>query len=151
HEFKNSIATIVGYAQMSLAETDVAALQHYARELHKESQALSKMVTDFLNFARPVKTSLAEVNLAELVQNTVADLKHLRPGNYEVLLSSEDRVVAACDSTLMRKSFLNLLINGVGALEGKGMIRVSIDSRKDRTHIRFTFKEKGHGIPADVL
>src|SRR5438552_14397817 len=55
HEFKNSLATIVGYAQMSTTETDVATLHSYAREVHKESQALSRVVTDFLSFARPVK------------------------------------------------------------------------------------------------
>src|SRR6185295_5973875 len=51
HEFKNSIATIVGYAQMSTSETEVKAIQSYAREILKESQALSRLVTDFLNFA----------------------------------------------------------------------------------------------------
>src|SRR5437870_3402202 len=51
HEFKNSLATIVGYAQMSTTEGDVTTLQNYAREIHKESQALANMVTDFLNFA----------------------------------------------------------------------------------------------------
>ena len=58
HEFKNSIATIVGYAQMSTQELDVEILHYYARETHKESQALSNMVTEFLNFARPVKASI---------------------------------------------------------------------------------------------
>ncbi len=45
HEFKNSIATILGYAQMSSTENDIAALRNYATEIHKESQALSNMVT----------------------------------------------------------------------------------------------------------
>src|ERR1043166_1067444 len=44
HEFKNSVATIVGYAQLSTSETDVETLRGYAREVHKESQALSVMV-----------------------------------------------------------------------------------------------------------
>src|SRR5437870_10944132 len=61
HEFKNSIATIVGYAQMSGSETDIATLQSYAREIHKESQALSNMVTEFLNFARPLAASIVDV------------------------------------------------------------------------------------------
>src|SRR5215471_11934402 len=84
HEFKNSLATIVGYAQMSTTESDVTTLQSYAREIHKESLALSHMVTDFLNFARPVMASIDEVDLAELLSNTIVDLKNLRPGNYEV-------------------------------------------------------------------
>lgn len=46
HEFKNSIATIVRYAQMSSREADVATLQSYAREIRKGSQALSHIVED---------------------------------------------------------------------------------------------------------
>src|SRR5213593_3864257 len=62
HEFKNSIGTIVGYAQMSSTENDIATLRNYATEIHKESQALSNMVTEFLNFARPLMTSMYEVD-----------------------------------------------------------------------------------------
>jgi len=43
---KNSIATIVGYAQMSTQEMDIATLHAYAQELHKESKTLSTMVTE---------------------------------------------------------------------------------------------------------
>jgi PAS domain S-box-containing protein len=150
HEFKNSIATIVGYAQMSMGETDIKSLQHYAREIHKESQALSNMVTEFLNFARPVKTSMGYVDLAELLEATVSDLKHLRPGTYEVRLTSSGAAAVACDSTLMRQSFLNLLINAVEALEEKGTIHVSVSTPKDRNNIRVVIEDNGHGIPAHV-
>src|SRR5438105_2236805 len=103
HEFKNSIATIVGYAQMSGSETDIATLQSYAREIHKESQALSNMVTEFLNFARPVAASIVDVDLAELLENTIADLKNLRPGNYDVHFRVSGNAVIPCDATLMRQ------------------------------------------------
>ena len=149
HEFKNSLATIVGYAQMSTAETDVATLQGYAREIHKESLALSHMVTDFLNFARPVMASIDEVDLAELLSNTIADMKNLRPGNYEVRFNSSGKVVVPCDPTLMRQSFLNLLINAAEALERNGVIQVSVDALKGRT-VRIVIQDNGHGMPEDV-
>src|SRR6516162_2811771 len=84
HEFKNSLATIVGYAQMSTTESDLRTLQSYAREVHKESQALSRMVTDFLNFARPVNASINEVDLVELLQSTIGDVRSFRPGSYVI-------------------------------------------------------------------
>lgn len=148
HEFKNSIATIVGYAQMSVSETDINTLQSYAREIHKESQALSHMVTDFLNFARPVLTSINEVDLGELLENTIADLKNLRPGTYKVQFKRSGSAMAPCDATLVRQSFLNLLINAVEALGPAGEIDVSItqNSRFVKTAIR----DNGHGIPEDV-
>jgi PAS domain S-box-containing protein len=76
--FKNSVATIVGYAQMSMSEIDVPTLHHYASEIHKESRALSSMVTEFLNFARPVLATINEADLAEILRHTVGDLKNLR-------------------------------------------------------------------------
>src|SRR5215472_4467669 len=37
HEFKNALATILGYAQMSMYESDIGVVHGYAREIHKES------------------------------------------------------------------------------------------------------------------
>jgi two-component system sensor histidine kinase HydH len=150
HEFKNCIATILGYAELSTDETDVARLQNYAKEIRKESLALSTMVTEFLNFARPVLTSINEVNLTELLENAIEDLKHLRPGNYEVQLTADGTAVAPCDPTLMRQCFLNLLINAVEALSEHGRIQVSIDARKDRNGVRVEVEDDGHGIPTHI-
>src|SRR5215831_800451 len=148
HEFKNSLATIVGYAQLSVTEGDLAALQSYAREIHKESLALSHMVTDFLNFARPVMTSINEVDLTELLENTVGDVKNLRPGNYEVRFKSKGPAVAPCDATLMRQSLLNLLINAVEALGENGIIDAQIDT--NNRVVRIAIQDNGHGIEEDV-
>src|SRR5213594_2803823 len=127
HEFKNSLATILGYAQLSTEETNVVTLQNYAREIHKESQALSRMVTDFLNFARPVYPSMYDVDVTELLANAIADVRNLRPGPYEVRFAGGSKAVTACDPILMRQSFLNLLINAVEALNNsKGAISVSL-------------------------
>lgn len=150
HEFKNSIATIAGYAQMSLSEMDVNALQHYAREIRKESQALSKMVTDFLNFARPVRTLVHEVDLVELLKSAIADLKTLRPGNYDVLFTVSGEAVLLCDATLMRQSFLNLLINATEALDGKGTITVHVEAPLESNHVRVQVEDDGRGIPTGL-
>src|SRR5206468_1332390 len=127
HEFKNSLATILGYAQLSTEQTSVVTLQNYAREIHKESRALSRMVTDFLNFARPVSISMDDVDLNELLTNAITDVRNLRPGAYEVRFATVNEAVIACDPILMRQSFLNLLINAVEPLnDAKRGISLSI-------------------------
>jgi signal transduction histidine kinase len=136
---------------MSTAETEVKALQTYAREIHKESQALSNMVTDFLNFARPVMTSIYEVDLGKLLTAVIADLKNLRPGDYEVRFLTSGDAIVPCDATLMRQSFLNLLINATEALEDRGTISVSIDAPPDRNYVRVLVEDNGHGMPEDLL
>jgi signal transduction histidine kinase len=151
HEFKNSIATIVGYAQMSISETELKAVQSYAREILKESQALSNMVTDFLNFARPVKTSFYETDLVELLKSVLTDLRSLRPGGYEVRFTCAGEAVVDCDATLLRQSFLNLLINATEALSGAGTISVLVDSPAERDQVRVVVEDTGHGIAQDHI
>jgi len=152
HEFKNSLATILGYAQLSTEETNVVTLQNYAREIHKESRALSRMVTDFLNFARPVSISMYDVDLNELLTNAIADVRNLRPGAYDVRFATVNEAVIACDPILMRQSFLNLLINAVEALnDDKGGIAVSVDAVKERGYIRVLIEDDGRGIPHDIV
>src|SRR5438034_72931 len=144
HEFKNSLATILGYAQLSTEETNVVTLQNFAREIHKESQALSRMVTDFLNFAHPVYTSMYDVDLTELLANAIADVRNLRPGPYEVRFAAGSKAVTACDPILIRQSFLNLLINAVEALNNsKGAISVSLI--KESGYIRISIEDDGRG------
>jgi PAS domain S-box-containing protein len=151
HEFKNSLATIVGYAQMSTSESDVRTLQGYAREIHKESQALALMVTDFLNFARPVTASLQDVDLTELLQNVIADVESRRPGKYEINFLASTAPVIACDPTLMRQSFVNLLINAVDALGENGVISVSLEPSRERGNIQIMIQDNGRGMSGDVI
>ena len=138
---------------MSREETNVATLQSYAREIHKESQALAQMVTDFLNFARPVNTSLMyDVDLTELLGNAIAEVRNLRPGGYDVRFTAGNGAVIACDPTLMRQSFLNLLINAVESLDGaKGTISVSVDTAQERGHVRAVIEDSGRGMPHDMI
>ena len=104
HEFKNSIATISGYAQMSASESETTVLHGYASEILKESLALSAMVTDFLNFARPMNASINEVDLVELMRSVVADVQNIRPGDYKVSFRARTEATVPCDPSLMRQS-----------------------------------------------
>jgi signal transduction histidine kinase len=150
HEFKNSIATILGYAQMSIIEPDSAVLRNYAQEIQKESQALSIMVTEFLNFARPMNASMNEVNLVQLLETATADVKNMRPGSYTLRFTAATEAIVPCDATLIRQSFLNLLINAAEALDGVGIISVLVeDAQKD--HVRATVEDTGRGIPNHQL
>ena len=136
---------------MSTTEGDVTTLQNYAREIHKESQALANMVTDFLNFARPVNASLQDVDLAELLDNVLGDVQSRRPGNYEVRFVASGTPVVVCDPTLMRQSLFNLIINAVEALGANGIITVSVDAVNERGNVQVLIEDNGRGIPGDAI
>ena len=52
HEFKNSLATISGYAQMIRSESHGDIAENSQRIL-EQTRALAHVVTEFLKFARP--------------------------------------------------------------------------------------------------
>lgn len=151
HEFKNSLATILGYAQMSIGETDLESLHKFAREIQKESQNLSVLVTDFLNFARPLSASFQEIDFVDFVAGIVADRKSLRAGSYSLDFQATTEARVRCDLTLMRQTLVNLLINAADSLvDSTGRISVLIEAA-NRGHVRILVDDTGRGIHPEQL
>ena len=153
HEFKNALATILGYAQMSALEHDSEVLRAYAREIQKESQSLAAIVTDFLNFARPLSAAIQDVDLADLLDGVVLDLQSHRPGAYKTAIVANGPAIVPCDATLMRQAFSNLLINAVEAMGGVGTLTVQMDkvSERQKSYVRVMIEDSGPGIPTEQL
>ena len=153
HEFKNALATILGYAQMSASEQDSEVLKRYAREIQKETQSLAAIVTDFLNFARPLSATIQDVNLVDLIDGVVADLRCHRPGEYEVEFAVSDPAVVPCDATLMRQAFHNLLLNAVEAIDGRGRLTIRVEGvvERQKRHVKVLIEDTGPGIPSAEL
>ena len=85
---------------MASQEPDVEQLRAFLCESQKEAQSLSVVITDFLNFARPVQASIEETDLAELLQNPpVSSKPHVRPGAYVVRFEPSGPAYLNCDVT----------------------------------------------------
>src|ERR1700734_2379269 len=54
HEFKNSLATISGYAQMIRSESKPGDTRESAEKILDQTRALTHVVTEFLKFAKPL-------------------------------------------------------------------------------------------------
>src|ERR1700734_2582188 len=54
HEFKNSLATISGYAQMIRSEAKPGEISESAERILDQTRALTHVVTEFLKFAKPL-------------------------------------------------------------------------------------------------
>lgn len=151
HEFKNSLATISGYAQMLAKESDATTIHSYALEVDRETRSLATIVTDFLNFARPVDASLQSIDLAELLREAVGELSHLKPGNFSVSLDAPETVRLECDATLLRQAVINILINAVEALDGDGSVAMTLARIEGDQTIVIRVEDDGCGIDEDLL
>lgn len=149
HEFRNGLATIHGYGKL----IDPAALppqyKPYVEGIRQETEALGRVVTNFLNFARPTQLSLATHDLSALVQRAADDLRHeVHQVGGEIVVTGEFGRVDA-DDVLLRQAFSNLLRNAIEACQPAGVaphVRVegALDPALGQT--RVSVHDNGPGI-----
>jgi PAS domain S-box-containing protein len=116
HEFKNSLATLHGYAQLiqqlDLDERGQAA----ASALLEEVRSLAEMVTAFLNFARPKPLELADVSLTELAEQCAADVEKFYAERRTELRVEGEATELRADARMLRQALVNLLRNAAEAI-----------------------------------
>ena len=148
HEFKNSLATISGYAQMLTRENDAASVRQFAGKIVGETANLTRVVTDFLNFARPqeLHTEIVEVHplLAECAAEVAAAGAQVDYGGIP-----EDLAVNG-DRTALRQAFSNLLRNAAEAGEGRP-VRIEVSAQPKPGGVRLVFRDDGPGIAPEHL
>jgi signal transduction histidine kinase len=160
HEFKNSLATIHGYVQLLDAQVGSPASDADRRVTHdaalNEVRLLSKLVTDFLNFARPQDLSLVRVDLRPIIEASVREVKStLTENSIELRIEGEFPQLAG-DESLLRRVFINLIRNAAEAIDPqshrKAIVitgRVDIGSDGRYAHVRIS--DTGRGIsPHDL-
>jgi nitrogen fixation/metabolism regulation signal transduction histidine kinase len=134
HEFKNTLATLHGYAQLiqtlELDERGGAA----AAALLGEVRSLSSMVTSFLNFARPQPLELADVSLRELVDDCATELRGLFEEKRIKLEMDGEFPSVRADERMLRQALLNLVRNAAEAVEDEATARfVRVRTSTDQT------------------
>jgi signal transduction histidine kinase len=160
HEFKNSLATIHGYIQLLDAQAAGTASQADRRTALdaalNEVRLLSKLVTDFLNFARPQDLHLITVNLRSLVDACVEEVRpQLMSNDIELRVEGEFPQLAV-DESLLRRAFINMLRNAIEAIDPQSLkktvvINGGIDTGPDSRYSHVRVSDTGSGILAEDL
>jgi PAS domain S-box-containing protein len=150
HEVKNPLAGIRGAVQvigsrLPAGSRDAAVAQQIVTRV----DGLNNLVQDLLLFARPPQPRPTSVDVATLVTMTAALLAEdpAVSGVRVEVHGSAPPVMA--DAELLKIVFVNLLVNGAHAMQGQGVIRVSITPIGDTCQV--VFQDAGPGIPPDVL
>ena len=146
HEFKNSLATISGYAQMLTAEEQLEVVHDFARKIESETGNLARVVTDFLAFARPQALRNEPVPLRAVLENCARDCSlelHLEDVPAELALEG--------DPTALRQAFSNLLRNSAEAARKGTPVQVKVAAATDEHGTRLAITDNGQGIPQDRL
>ncbi len=149
HEVKNPLAGVRGAIQVigsRLPKESKDAV--IVKEIVARIDALNELMKDLLLFARPPQPKARPVEVATLVATT-ADLLSDDPAlkDVHVMVNGSAPPIPA-ETDLLNIVFVNFLINGAHAMQGRGTIRVSLTLIDDICQIAFS--DSGPGIPAEV-
>lgn len=153
HEFKNSLATISGYAQMLRGEAPPGELAENADRILEQTRALTHVVTEFLRFARPLEMAYESVPMRAVVERVAEEVRESEP--CEITAAGDFRDVPG-DEGLLRQALLNLVRNAAQAAAqngngGRVIISGSVEERGGRRWQRVSVADNGRGIPAEAF
>jgi signal transduction histidine kinase len=169
HEIRNPLASISGAAGiLKRGHASAENTDECLSILEKESQRLNKLLTNFLDFARPRLPRYQHVDPANLIESVASIARHsaILHDVQLVIDGSATMPAVECDAEQLKQVLLNLIINAVQATEGPGTVCIRSFAQQNRLHIEicdegsgiapeqqdkifepfFTTKEKGTGL-----
>jgi two-component system sensor histidine kinase HydH len=147
HEIRNPLASISGAAGIlarGQASSDVRA--ECLEILTRESQRLNKLLTNFLDFARPRLPRLQKAEPIEIIQSVATLAQHVanRKGILLEVEAHGNTQEIDCDPEQIKQLLLNLVLNSIDATPGEGTIRIS--ARFDDDILCVDVCDRGQGI-----
>ena len=125
HEIRNPLNGAhlhLTYLKRGLAKRDDHELTEAVDVVSSEVQRLSRLVTDFLDFARPRELRRERASIQEICRTSAGLIRPNAPaGAIDIQLDlAETEIVAEVDPAMIQQVLLNLLTNAVQAVEGSG-------------------------------
>lgn len=154
HELNNPLNNISTSVQILLEE-----LQEGDREFHKELlketesqvERARDIVKALLEFSRERSFSLKRTHFKELVDQTIKLIKGEVPANVEIRVDIPDEIREEMDPRRIQQVLINLVMNGVQAMQDGGILNIRADEKKEEEGFCFEVQDSGKGIPEQDL
>jgi signal transduction histidine kinase len=158
HELRNPLMPMKMLVQKALARPDDAGMKRHQLEvISEEIQRLEKLISEFLDFARPQALEKRSIELDAVVRQAI-DLVAPRAAAQQIEIQAQlprEPVFALADPARIQQVLLNLLLNSLDAMPEAGQIQVSLEQRPlrnaegDRIVVRVS--DSGRGIMPELL
>ena len=155
HDLRNPLQAIVNtiyLANMKVKSlpdeaTEKGELKVYLETVDRQVSYMNKIVSDLLDYARPIHPEFTEISIRQLIQSTLLSLEI--PETIEVSVAVPKKMKLTVDSTLMRRVFINLITNAMQAMPDGGKLKIKASKKTDEVLI--SVKDTGVGIREEDL
>lgn len=154
HEIRNPLAAMRGSIQMLRADMESDASQTELMEIIlRESDRLNRIISDFLNYARPRSIVQSKVDVGDLLKQTFTLLRNSAEINELHVIKEETPAHPAlidADSEQLRQVFWNLARNALHAMPTGGTLHATVTHNSNK-RLRITFADTGRGMAPDQV
>ena len=150
HEIRNPLASISGAAGiLGRGNASAENVQNCLEIIDKESHRLNKLLTSFLDFARPRAPRFQLTDLASVIASVANLAEHANNvRNVRLYQQIEESLPELeCDPEQMKQVLINLTMNAIQASPIDGAVWLSGWSSFDRVYV--SVRDEGCGIPAE--
>lgn len=148
HEIKNPLAGIQGAIEVIKDRTTGELEADILSEVLCEVGRIDKIVRDLLNYAKPKTAELKPLRLEPLVRHVIGLLKESGGKDVRFVVEGKPEAREALvrgDGNYLEQVFMNLLLNSLEAMNGRGAIRVCFKEDQDTIQVRI--HDSGPGVP----
>ena len=152
HEIRTPLASLEGAATLLQRETQSEEQRReFLDIIHKESRRLNRLLTRFLEFARPRQPDLKMVEIGEILDSVII---LVRNGGDMSRLELQKRIqpglpMLECDPEQLKQVLLNLVMNASQAMPQGGA--VLLEAQRLGTNVDIDVHDQGGGIDEENL
>jgi len=160
HEVGNPLGAILGYTSiLQKGGIEQEEEKDYLNRIEKEIERINRIVRELLDFARPSKFEIREVNVNKVVENALSLLSYQKNfKNIQTQLNLQVNLpLIKGDESQLSQVFINIILNGIDAMPGGGTLEIQSeaylveDSFPIRKHRPYPTRRKGDPMESDYL
>jgi len=152
HEIRNPLGIICSSSELILkkARKEESSHTRILEALHEEAKRLSRTVSEFLDYARPKRPAMLELDVGRILDQ-VSVFMEPECEKRGVVIDREysDDMSAHGDKDLLYRAFYNLVANAIQAMDGEGEISIRAARGEEGLHV--TLHDTGPGFTPEHL
>ncbi len=151
HEIGNPLASISSLVQLLQRKTQDQFFSEQLSNIKENIDRITKIVRELVDFSRPPSYEKAMQDITQIIKTAIGIVKYdkrVRKVKFETDLEmSLPKANVAADQLL--QVFVNILINGLDAIEGNGIIHIR--SNYDKKNIYIEISDNGCGMDETTI
>lgn len=146
HEIRNPLASISGSVQLLMEGSVSNEDRRLMKIVIREADRLSRLLTNFLTYARPAPPQIAYINISEKLDDLLKLLRSdQRFKDIELLTDYPENLHLWLDDSQLHQALWDIAVNASEAMQGRGCLRLVV-----KPNGIVQIEDSGPGIPTHI-